>query len=347
MPLVFRRAVIETIAAELPPEVVTSAEIERRLAPVYERLRLPEGRLELMTGIRERRFWPAGVLPSEAAARAGRKALNASGVPAARIGLLVHAAVCRDLLEPATATFVHARLGLPGSVQVCDVSNACLGFLNALTFASALVDAGQIEAALVVTGENGGPLLEETVARLLGPGIDRRSIKPFFANLTIGGGAAAAVVCRDDLAAEGRRHRLLGGAARADTQHAHLCQGDATGTGGLAMQTDSEALLEAGVAAAATTFREFLGVVGWQVGDIDRAITHQVGTQHQKRLFTELGLDPVRGHITFDRLGNAGSASCPMTLALAEEAGLVRAGQRVALLGIGSGIHTLMLGVEW
>ncbi|MEX2559161.1 MAG: 3-oxoacyl-ACP synthase III, partial [Pirellulales bacterium] len=61
----YRNVCLEAFGYTLPDEIVTSAEIERRLAPLYTRLGLPEGRLELMTGIRERRFWPAGTLPSQ------------------------------------------------------------------------------------------------------------------------------------------------------------------------------------------------------------------------------------------------------------------------------------------
>ena len=76
----FERTCLAAFGCVLPEEVVTSAELERRLAPVYERLRLHEGRLELMTGIRERRFWEPGVLPSDGSTRAGRLALERSGV---------------------------------------------------------------------------------------------------------------------------------------------------------------------------------------------------------------------------------------------------------------------------
>src|SRR2546426_6926914 len=67
---------IESIGYELPKHVVTSAEIEARLSPLYDRLQLPYGRLEMMSGIRERRFWDDGVNPSDAAALAGRQALD-------------------------------------------------------------------------------------------------------------------------------------------------------------------------------------------------------------------------------------------------------------------------------
>ena len=66
----------EAFGYALPETTVSSAEIERELAPVYERFGLHEGRLEMMTGIRERRLWDEGVLPSDGSTQAGRRALE-------------------------------------------------------------------------------------------------------------------------------------------------------------------------------------------------------------------------------------------------------------------------------
>jgi 3-oxoacyl-[acyl-carrier-protein] synthase-3 len=133
----FQHTCIESLAVALPDEVLSSVEIETRLRPLYERLKLPEGRLELMTGIRERRVWPAGTRPSDASAAAGRAALAKSGLRAEQVELFIHSAVSRDMLEPATASFAHRKIGLPATAQIFDVSNACLGFLNALTIEGA------------------------------------------------------------------------------------------------------------------------------------------------------------------------------------------------------------------
>src|ERR1700677_1909793 len=234
----FKNACLESIAVALPSEVWTSAAIEEQLRPLYERLRLPFGRLELMTGIRERRMWPAGTRPSAAGAGGRRAVLGASPVPREHIGLFIHAAVSRDMLEPATASFAHRKIGLPASAQIFDVSNACLGFLNSIVVAAGLIESGQVRSALVAAGENGRPLVEETVRTLLSGSLDRNAIKPYFANLTIGCGAVAAVVCHSDLV-KGRRHRILGGVCKSATEHSELCQGDTASEGGLEMQTDS------------------------------------------------------------------------------------------------------------
>lgn len=343
----FAHACIESITAVEPDEVWTSADIERRLQPMYERLRLPEGRLELMSGIRERRMWPAGTRPSDASAAAGRKLLGLSSISADRLQVLMHSAVCRDMLEPATATFVHHKMGLGGGMQVFDVSNACLGFLNGLVLLGSMIDAGQVRAGIVVSGENGRPLVERTIQHLLTANLDRNAIKPFFANLTIGSAAVAAVVCHEDeLPAGAPRHRLVAGAALADTSHSDLCQGDSAGDG-LAMETDSEQLLIAGVEVARRTWADFKRESGWDESTPDRFICHQVGSAHRRKLYETLGLDLAKDFSSFETLGNTGSAALPATLTRAVEQGAVRPGDKVALLGIGSGINSLMLALEW
>lgn len=339
----FSNVCIESLASVLPEEIWTSAQIEERLRPLYERLKLPEGRLELMTGIRERRMWPAGTRPSDASAAAGKAVLAKSALRPEQVELFIHAAVSRDMLEPATASFAHRKIGLPGSAQIFDVSNACLGFLNALTVAAGLIESGQIRCALVVSGENGRPLVDQTLTTLLARPLTRNEIKPYFANLTIGSGAVAAVVCHRSLV-PGRAHRLLGGIARAATEYSDLCQGDTHGADALAMQTDSEQLLVAGVGLAEKTWSEFTAEQG---GAFDRYICHQVGSTHRRKLYETLGLDLAKDFSTFETLGNTGSVALPATLAAAVEAGTVTEGTRVGLLGIGSGLNCLMLALEW
>lgn len=343
----FRHACLESIATVLPDEVWTSAQIEQRLAPLYERLRLPEGRLELMSGIRERRMWPAGTRPSAASVAAGRKLLGQTRFGRDQLQVLMHSAVCRDMLEPATATFVHHQLGLGGTMQVFDLSNACLGFLNGIALLGAMIDAGQARAGMVVSGENGRPLVERTIQHLLSASLDRNAIKPYFANLTIGSGAVAAIICHEDeLPAGAAPHRLVAGAALAETRYSELCQGDSAGDG-LDMQTDSEQLLVAGVELARRTWEEFKRATTWNEQSADRIICHQVGATHRRKLYETLQLDLARDFSTFETLGNTGSAALPTALALAVEQGAVSTGQKVALLGIGSGINSMMLGLEW
>lgn len=342
----FSRVHIESVACALPEERVASEDLERELGPLYERLGLHVGRLELMSGIRERRFWPPGTRPSEVATRAGELALERSGVARERIGCLVHASVCRDFLEPATASVVHARLGLPETAWAFDLSNACLGFANAMVVVGGMIERGEIEAGLVVAGEDGRPLVEETLRSLTeSEGVGRQELKRAYASLTIGCGAAAAVLTREDLSSSS--HRLLGGTALAATEHHDLCAGDHTAGGGPLMETDSEALLQAGNALAARTWTRFQEEHEVDGDSLDRFVTHQVGVAHRRLLFETLELDPAKDFPTVEYLGNIGSVSLPATLSLASEQGFIEPGHRLAMLGIGSGLFCQMLSVTW
>ena len=341
----FQNVAIESLDYVLPDTVITSEDLESELDSVYERLKLPKGRLELMTGIKERRFWDADFKASQASFLAGDKVLKKSQFNRESIDLLIHSAVCRDRLEPATASYVHNLLGLSDSVQIFDVSNACLGFLNAMTIAASMIESGQIERALICSGENGRPLVDNTIKALQNPKLTRQTIKPYFANLTIGAGAVAAVLCRKELI-KGGALILHSASVSTDTSHNQLCEGDASGNA-LEMQTDSEALLEAGIKVAKNAWASFVKESGWTHETADRVFTHQVGKVHTRALFKALNLDLKKDYSTFEFLGNVGSVSCPITLAHAIEKGAFTVGKKATLLGIGSGLSSLMMAIEW
>jgi 3-oxoacyl-[acyl-carrier-protein] synthase-3 len=346
----FQHVCVEAFAYTLPPHVVTSDEIEQRLAPVYQRLGLPEGRLELMTGIRERRFWDAPERPGAISAITANKAIDLAGIDRKHIGALVHGSVCRDQLEPATANIVHHSASLPDSALVLDVSNACLGLLNGMLLIASLIELGQIRAGVVVGSETGRDLVEGTIDTLLHTrDLTRQDVKLAFASLTIGSGSAAIVLCDDRLSRTG--NRLVGGEYAADTSSHELCAGgnasDTYGDNRPRMKTDSEALLHAGVNLAEVTWQRAREALGWTNADVNKAFTHQVGRAHRKLLFERLGLDPQIDFPTVEFLGNTGAAALPTAAAMGIERGHVQPGDRVALLGIGSGLNALMLGLEW
>ncbi len=344
--MLFSETVIKSVVLEKPPRVVSSLEIEARLAPLYTRFKLSAGRLELMTGIRERRFWPAGARSSAVAANAGRLALERSGVAAAAIGCLIHASVCRDFLEPATASLVHEALGLPEHCAVFDLSNACLGVLNGMVQIAAMIEGGFIDAGLVVSGEVAEPLHEATVNDLLeNRRVDKRRLKAQFASLTIGSAAAAVVLARGG---KGDGMRLLGGAVGTDSSANALCQADpdeATAAGPI-MNTDSEGLLHAGVRLAARTWDRAKAALGWDNATPDHIFTHQVGKAHAKLTFDTLGLPQEKDFPTVSFMGNTGSAALPGAFALGLAGKTIAPGDKTALLGIGSGLSCLCLGVE-
>lgn len=347
---------IAALGYALPPEKRSSEAIEAELAPVYERLGLRIGRLELMTGIESRRHWPGAVRPSEVAALAGEDAIQKAGIDRSEIGCLIHASVSRDFLEPATAHVVHETLGLSPDAITFDLSNACLGMMSAVEVAEGFIRSGRIRHALIVAGENGKPLVDATIQALLtDPKLNRKRIKPAIASLTIGSGAAAILLSREDLAPKG--HRVLASSVLNASEHNKLCQGGVAEAGhapqdggvssgsALSMATDAEALLHAGISLAKANYERLKAKLSGFAPD--RVITHQVGKAHHQGLFKALGLDPARAFTTFKELGNVGSVSLPITLAMAEDAGFIQPGHTVALLGIGSGLSCMMMAVRW
>jgi 3-oxoacyl-[acyl-carrier-protein] synthase-3 len=212
-----------------------------------------------------------------------------------------------------------------------------------------MIELGQIEAGLVVGSEGSRQLVETTIAALnRDTTLRRQQIKLAVASLTIGSASCAILLTRDDIS---RTHNKLTSAAwRAHTQHHQLCQSghDEAGAGmSPLMQTDSETMMHAGIATGVETFGEFLQEAEWSRDDIDKTFCHQVGSGHRKLMLESLGLTSERDYTTLEWLGNTGSAALPITLATGLDRGVVSAGDKLALLGIGSGINSIMLGVQW
>ena len=352
----FENVQIAAIGYELPTRVVTSAELEERLGPVYARLRIPRGQLAAMTGIRERRWWPAETTLSGAATRAAVKALRNSGVPTSELGALIYAGVCRENLEPATACAVADNLGVPGSAQVYDVSNACLGVLNGIVQVATAIEAGTLNAGLVCSAETAQQIVELMMDRLLAdPTMER--FKTTLATLTGGSGAVAVVLARRELAPRGAA--LQCAAIRNAVQHHRLCRwGPDAGqpaTSPMVMETHAIDVLENGVKLGVETFADLtreLAEIPRETSasrdlPVDKVICHQVGSANRDAILRSLRIPIERDFTTYETLGNIGTVSLPLTAALAAERGFLKRGDRVGCLGIGSGLNCLMLGVQW
>lgn len=346
----YENVCLESLGYTIPEEIVTSEEIEQRLAPLYERLRLPAGRLELITGVRERRFWAPGTLPSDISILSCNQAIHDGGIDKNRIGALVHGSVCRDHLEPATACRVHNGVGLSQDCMIYDTSNACLGILNGMIQVANMIELGQIQAGLVVGTEGSRQLVETTIDSLnRDTSLTRSKIKTAIASLTIGSASCAVLLTHRTISQT--NNRIQSAVVHANTQYHKLCHSgqDEAAADGMAplMTTDSESLMREGIATGKQAFDKFLAESGWTLTDIEKSFCHQVGTTHRKLMLESLGIPLEKDFLTVDWLGNTGSAALPTTLALGLEQGFVQPNDRVALLGIGSGINSLMMGVEF
>src|SRR4051794_1764526 len=271
----YSRVFIESIGYELPPVVVTSTELEARLRPLYQALRLPEGQLEALTGIIERRWWEPGYSLSQGAIAAARKALAVSNVRPEDVQVLIYAAVCREQFEPATACRVAAALGISSEAAVYDLSNACLGVLNGIVDIANRIELGQVRAGLVVSCETSREINDTIIADLLA----NRNIETFKTSLATltGGSGAVAVLVTDGSFSRDPRRRILGGTNLAAPQHHGLCQWGLTTAAALGdalservltaarqfMSTDSVAVLRYGVDLGLRTWKAFLTRLGW------------------------------------------------------------------------------------
>lgn len=339
----FNHVRLHSWAYEEPSHFLSSDEIETQLAGTYERLKLPEGRLEMQTGIKRRGYWPRGTRPSSIASLAAKKLLTR--FDASKIGLLSMGSVCRDFLEPATAAVVHNELGLSKNCTIFDLSNACLGVMSSTMVAAQMIELGHIQAALIVSGENSGPLLLKTIEILQNdPTLTRQGIKKYIASLTIGSAGVAWLLTHESLAPNAPK--IVGGITRTDSRAVSLCQGSGT-LEDLVMETDSEALLKAGVSLASETWKSFLDEMNLKQNQITKVIPHQVGSTHRRAFMDGLGIGSVPDFATFNQYGNTGSAALPLTFMKAHESHFFQSGDLVAFTGIGSGLTSTMLCLEY
>jgi len=328
---------ILSLAAVEAPRIVTSDWIDEQLAETYQRNGLRPGLLAGLAGIEERRWWDDDVSFTDAAAMAGRAAIEKAGIDPSKIGILISTSVCKENLEPSVACAVHHQLGLSTSCLNFDIANACLGFINAMHLAATMLDAGTVEYALIVDGEGSRYTQQTTLERLRNPNSTAGDVFAEFASLTLGSGAAAMVMARKNR--HGDVHRLIGGVGRAGTEHNALCIGNLD-----RMTTDTHGLLVAGLDLAADAWDASKTDFDWTDG-LDWYIFHQVSKVHTTMLCDRLAIDSSKVPLTFPKYGNVGPAAVPITLASVQDQ--IEPGQRVLCMGIGSGLNTSFSEILW
>jgi acyl-CoA:acyl-CoA alkyltransferase len=339
--VLFQNVAIEALAYELAPHRISSDWLEDQMSDTMQRLGMPRGSLERLSGIRERRFWDAGTRPSATATMAAHKVIAAAELDPAQIGVIINTSVCQDYLEPSTACFVHRNLGLAPHAINYDLRNACLGFINGMYNAALMIESGAISHALIVNGEGSQDIVMETLARLQRPETTAQEFRDSFATLTLGSGAAAMLLAHTSAAKSS--HRLNGVVSQAATQHNELCFGTSN-----YMRTDASALLVAGVKLASETWASAQETLpGWSDEQIALYAPHQVSARHTSALADALGLTPAKLYLNLQVLGNIGPAALPISLAQAAETGRLQPGDHVGLLGIGSGLNCSMMSVTW
>ena len=171
-----------------------------------------------------------------------------------------------------------------------------------------------------------------------------KDIKKYIANLTIGSAATAILLSHKSL--HPQSPEIIGGVFRSDSEANHLCRGDGN-SDSLMMETDSEELLKYGIRLGQETFEEYKRELQIDELQMDLVLTHQVGIAHEKLSLESLKLNNNKTYKTYPFLGNTGSSALPITMMKAFEEDHIKSGDLVTLLGIGSGLVSIMLGVKW
>ncbi|MCC4597000.1 3-oxoacyl-ACP synthase III [Xanthomonas campestris pv. phormiicola] len=338
--MLFNNVSIAGLAHIDAPHTLTSKQINERLQPTYDRLGIRTDVLGDIAGIHARRMWDADMQASDAATLAARKAMTDAGIDAGQVGLLVNTSVSRDYLEPSTASIVSGNLGVGEECMTFDVANACLAFINGMDIAARMIERGEIDYALVVDGETANLVYEKTLERMTSPDVTAQEFRDELAALTLGCGAAAMVMARAELVPDAPRYR--GGVTRSATEWNTLCRGNLD-----RMVTDTRMLLIEGLKLAQKTFVAARQALGWAVDELDQFVIHQVSLPHTQAFIKNFGIDPKKVMTIFGEHGNIGPASVPIVLSKLRELGRLKKGDRIALMGIGSGLNCSMAEVVW
>jgi 3-oxoacyl-[acyl-carrier-protein] synthase-3 len=303
-------AVVTGWGAAVPDKVVTNDDLSARLDT-------SDAWIAERTGIRERRI---GGTTSELAVAAGRHALERAGRRAEDIDLLVLATTTPDATVPGTSATVQEQLGVGGGAF--DLNAACSGFVYALVVAHGLVMAGA--RRLLVIGS-------ETLSRITD--WDDRAIA-----VLVGDGAGAVVL----EATEGPG-QLLGWDLGADGTLRHLLKCDLGGT----LYMNGKEIFRHAVRAVVDSSTAALQRAGLSSSDVELFVPHQANARIISAAAGRLGIPDERCVVTIDRYGNTSSASIPLALCDALDAGRLHQGDRVLLSGFGGGMTWASAVLQW
>lgn len=307
-----KRAAILGTGSALPARRVTNAELS-------ETVDTSDEWIVERTGIRARYIAGAGETTATLAADAARRALDAAGVDASDIDLIVLATATPDQTFPSSATKVQALLGIDDCVAF-DVAAVCSGFLYALSVAENMIRGGSAKTALVIGSETFSRILDWE---------DRGTCVLF------GDGAGAVVL---GVAEDGRG--VLASRLHADGRHNELLYVDGgpstTGTVGKLRMKGREVFRHA-VTNLANVLTETLGAAGLSVDDVDWVVPHQANARILDATAKKLGLDPAKVVVTVAEHANTSAASVPLALDTAVRDGRIKVGDLVVLEAMGGG----------
>ena len=303
----------------LPPRRLSNADLAAQLA--RQGIQTSDEWIVERTGIRARHFADEGVVCSDLAEYAARRALQAAGVGPQDIDLIIVATSTPDMVFPSTAAILQAKLGMTHGAPAFDVQAVCTGFVYALTVADSLIRTGTARRALVIGAEVFSRILDfkdRTTCVLFGDG----------AGAVVLEASGEPGILATDLHADGRHVGIL---CTPGTVHGGQVLGDPT------LKMDGQAVFKLAVKVLEESARAVLDAAGATEADIDFLIPHQANIRIMLGTARRLKLGEDRVVVTVDQHGNTSAASIPLALDAAVRDGRIQRGHRLLLEGVGGG----------
>jgi 3-oxoacyl-[acyl-carrier-protein] synthase-3 len=302
----------------LPPRRVTNADLAAELAA--KGVETSDQWIVERTGIRARHFAAPEVSTSDLGTHAARQALEAAGVRAEEIDLIIVATSTPDMVFPSAACILQNKLGIAGCAAF-DVQAVCSGFVYALTIADAMIKTGAASKALVIGAEVFSRILDFN---------DRTTCVLF------GDGAGAVVLEASDTPG------ILASDLHADGKHVGILCVPGTVSGGQVLgdpllKMDGQAVFKLAVGVLEDAARATLAKAGKTEADIDWLIPHQANIRIMQGTAKKLKLPLEKLVVTVNEHGNTSAASIPLALDVAVRSGKVKKGDTLMLEGVGGG----------
>ena len=302
----------------LPPKRLSNADLAADLA--QQGVETSDDWIVERTGIRARHFAAPEVACSDLAVEAARRAIEAAGIGADDLDLIIVATSTPDMVFPSTATMVQHKLGTAGC-PAFDVQAVCSGFIYALTVADSMIRAGSAKKALVIGSEVFSRILDfkdRTTCVLFGDG----------AGAVVIGASDEPGILATDIHADGKHRDIL-------CVPGHVSGGNVLGDPVLKM--DGQAVFKLAVGVLEETARASLAKAGLQDSDIDWLIPHQANIRIMQSTARKLKMPAEKVVVTVDQHGNTSAASIPLALDAAVRDGRIQRGQHLMLEGVGGG----------
>ena len=302
----------------LPPRRVTNADLAAQLAA--NGVETTDEWIVDRTGIRARHFAAPDVTSSDLGTEAARRALQAAGLQAGDIDLIIVATSTPDMVFPSAACILQNKLGISGC-PAFDVQAVCSGFVYALTVADAMIKTGAASKALVIGAEVFSRILDfsdRTTCVLFGDG----------AGAVVLEASATPGILASDLHADGRYAGIL------------CVPGNVSGgniLGNPLLKMDGQAVFKLAVGVLESAARATLGKAGLTEADIDWLIPHQANIRIMQSTARKLKIPFEKVIVTVDEHGNTSAASIPLALDNAVRGGKVKKDDILMLEGVGGG----------